>query len=74
MGLNAHCLIMLHEVISDLDSWDCVDAKNGVTCQDWTKDTRDIHRLGLKMGPSAHCHVLLCELGRWVDGDLVNWT
>ena len=29
------------ELISDLDSWDSVDAKNGVTCLDWTKDTRD---------------------------------
>ena len=28
-------------IISDLDSWDSVDAKNGLTCQDWTKDTRD---------------------------------
>ena len=41
MGLNAHCRVLLHKPISDLDSWDSVDAKNGVTCVDWTKDTRD---------------------------------
>ena len=27
--------------MSDLDSWDSVDAKNGLTHLDWTKDTRD---------------------------------
>ena len=40
-SLNTHCRVRLHEVISDLDSWDSVFAKNGVTCQDWMKDTRD---------------------------------
>ena len=27
--------------ISDLDSWDSVDEKNGLTHLDWTPDTRD---------------------------------
>ena len=38
MGLNAHCRVLLHKPTSDLNSLDSVDAKNGVTCQDWTKD------------------------------------
>ena len=104
MGPSAHCRVLLHKLTSDLDSWNSVDAKNGVTCQDWTKDTRDTkwvlkwvlvgiaafccrvhirfgflrfcrckkwchmlrldqghqrYRGGLKMGPSAHCRVLL---------------
>ena len=38
---SAHCRVLLRTATSDLDSWDSVDAKNGLTCQDWTKDTRD---------------------------------
>ena len=35
---NAHCRAIF---MSDLDSWDSVDAKNGLTHLDWTPDTRD---------------------------------
>ena len=38
MYLNAHCRAIF---MSDLDSWDSVDAKNGLTHLDWTPDTRD---------------------------------
>ena len=38
MYLNAHCRAIF---MSDLDSWDSVDAKNGLTHLDWTTDTRD---------------------------------
>ena len=45
MGHSAHCRVLLFTATSDLDSWDSVDAKNGLTCQDWTKDTRDTERV-----------------------------
>ena len=38
MYLNAHCRAIS---MSDLDSWDSVDAKNGLTHLDLTPDTRD---------------------------------
>ena len=38
MYLNVHCCAIFR---SDLDSWDTVDAKNGLTHLDWTPDTRD---------------------------------
>ena len=38
MYLNALCRAIF---MSDLDSWDSVDAKNGLTHLDWTPDTRD---------------------------------
>ena len=38
MYLNAHCRTIF---MSDLDSWDSVNAKNGLTHLDWTPDTRD---------------------------------
>ena len=41
MSLNAHCRVLLHKPTSDLHPSDSVDVKNGVTCPDWTKDTRD---------------------------------
>ena len=41
MGPSGHCRILLHGAILDLDSLDSVDVKNGLTCQDWTTDTRD---------------------------------
>ena len=39
--LKAQCHILLCTLMLELNSWDSVDAKNGLTCQDWTKDTRD---------------------------------
>ena len=41
MGPNAHWRVLLQEMISDLNPCDSVDAKIGVTYQDWTKDSRD---------------------------------
>ena len=38
MCLNVHCRAIF---MSDLDSWDSVDVKNGLTHLDWTPDTRD---------------------------------
>ena len=49
MGPSAHCRILLRKTTSDLDPWYSVDVKNGVTCQDWTKNTRDINKI-LKFG------------------------
>ena len=43
MGSSAHCCVLLcNPYYPDLDSSDFVDAKNGLTCLDWTKDTRNI--------------------------------
>ena len=41
MGPSAHWRVPLRTPTSDLDSWDSVDAKNGLTHLDWTTDTRD---------------------------------
>ena len=38
MYLKAHCCTIF---MSDLDSGDSVDAKNGLKHRDWTPDTRD---------------------------------
>ena len=38
MYLKVHCCTIF---MSDLDSWDSVDAKNGLKHRDWTPDTRD---------------------------------
>ena len=45
MGLNAHCRVLLHKPTSDLHPSDSVDVKNGVTCKDYTKDTRNINEI-----------------------------
>ena len=39
--LKAQCRVFLCKLILELNSWDSVDAKNGMTSSDWTKDTRD---------------------------------
>ena len=39
--LKAQCRVLLCTLMPELNSWDSVDAKNGLTCQDWTTDTRD---------------------------------
>ena len=41
MGPIAHCRVLLRKPTSDLDSWDSVNAKNGLIQLDWTPDTRD---------------------------------
>ena len=42
MDPYAHCRVSLREPMSETDSWDSVDAKNGLTLKDWTIDSRDI--------------------------------
>ena len=41
IGPNAQCRVHLHELISELNSWESVDVKNGLTCSDQPTETRD---------------------------------
>ena len=75
MGHSAHCRVPLHEPISEKDSWDSVDAKNGVTHSKLTTET-NIRKSGLNMGPNAQCRVhlreLILESNSWESVDAKN--
>ena len=68
MGPSVHCRVLLHTATSD--SWDSVDAKNGLTHLDWTPDTRKVVLVGRgcrgKRVTTAHL--------RWSDELCIWWA